>query len=41
MRISTLDPISMSNVIDLDIPMHGTENSSALDKVFYDAATAL
>ncbi len=63
MRISTLDPISMNDVIDLeyspfvvdgdlkiyfeteankneylDIPMHGAENSPALDKIFNEAA---
>lgn len=38
MRISTLDPSSMSDVLDLDTPMHGAENSSALDKIFNDAA---
>jgi hypothetical protein len=63
MRISTLDPISMNDVTDLDsapyvldgdlkiyfeseanrreyldIPMHGSENSSALNKIFDEIA---
>ena len=65
MCTSTLDPISMNDIIDLenspfvvdgdlkiyfeteankneylDIPMHGTENSSALDKIFNEAAAS-